>query len=53
MSTLADSEETDKMLHNAAFYQGLHCLLRQNRSSEKEIQYLLDNIICEPLNIYN
>ena len=26
--------------HNAAFHQGLHYLLRQNRISEKEIQYI-------------
>ena len=29
------SEDTDKMSHNAAFHQGLHCLLRQIGSSEK------------------
>ena len=33
----ATSEDPDKMPHYAAFYQALHCLLRQNRSSEKEI----------------
>ena len=27
------------MPHNVAFHQGLHCLLRQNQSSKKEIQY--------------
>ena len=32
------SEEQDEMPHNAEFLQGLHCVLRQNRSSEKEIQ---------------
>ena len=26
-------------MQNATFHQGLHCLLRQNRSSEKEIQW--------------
>ena len=30
MSTLANSEDPDKMLHNVAFHLGLHCLLRQN-----------------------
>ena len=25
--------------HNLAFHQGLHCLIGQNQSSEKEIQY--------------
>ena len=36
------------MPHNAAFHQGLHCLLRQNQSSEKEIQYILKIITCDP-----
>ena len=35
--TLANSEYPDEMPHNAAFHLGIHCLLRQNRSSEKEI----------------
>ena len=30
------------MLHDAAFHQGLHCLLGQNQSSENEI------ITCDP-----
>ena len=25
-STFANSEDSDEMQHNAAFYQGLHCL---------------------------
>ena len=35
--TLANSKDSDEMLHNAAFHQCLHCLLRQKRSSEKDI----------------
>ena len=31
-----------------AFHQGLHCLLRQNPSLEKEIQYFLETITCDP-----
>ena len=27
MGILANSEDPDEMQHNAAFYQGLHCLL--------------------------
>ena len=27
MSTLTNSEDPDEMTHNAAFHQGLHCLL--------------------------
>ena len=30
MGTLANSEDTDEMQHNAAFHQVLHCLLRFN-----------------------
>ena len=29
MDTLANSEDLDEMLQNAAFHQGLHCLLRK------------------------
>ena len=28
MGTFANSEDPDEMQHNAAFHQGLHCLLR-------------------------
>ena len=34
--TLANSVDPDEMPHNVAFHQGLHCLLRQSPSSEKE-----------------
>ena len=36
------------MPHNVAFHRGLHCLLSQTRSSEKEIQYFLEIITCDP-----
>ena len=39
MGTLSNSEHQDD---SAAFHEGLHCLLRQNQSSEKEIQYCLE-----------
>ena len=39
MGTFANSEDPDEMPHNVAFHQVLHFLIRQNRSSEKEIQY--------------
>ena len=48
MSTLTKSEDPDKMLHNAAFCLGLHCLRRQIRSEEKEIQFYLEIITCDP-----
>ena len=49
--TLANSEDPDKMQHNAAFYQdqGLHCLLslkRVNKAARKnKICMLLSKII--------
>ena len=46
MSTLANSVDSDEMPHNAAFYQVLHCLLRQKQSLEKEIQFHLEVITC-------
>ena len=33
----ANSEDPDEMPHNAIFHQDLHYVLRQNRSSEKEL----------------
>ena len=47
MDTLANSEDPDEMPHNRAFHQGLHCLLGQKRSSEREIQFLLEIITCD------
>ena len=35
LGTLANSEDSDEMPHNAAFHQGIHCLPRQKRFSEK------------------
>ena len=32
--TLVNSENPDEMPQNVAFHQGLHCLLRENGSSE-------------------
>ena len=49
MCSLANSDHTDEMLHNATFHQGLNCLIRQTRSSEKEIQFYLEIITCDPL----
>ena len=39
-----------KMPHKAAFHQGLQCLLRQKRSSEKEIKVYLEIITADPSN---
>ena len=51
MGTLENSEDPDEMPHNA-FHQGQHCLLRQNQSSEKEIQFFFENCNRSPLNIH-
>ena len=40
------------MPHKAHHFISLHCLVRQNRSSEKEIQFYLDYYLY-PLDIYN
>ena len=37
------------MQHNAAFHQGLHCLLRLNQTSGIEIHHNLENSTCDPL----
>ena len=39
MNSMANGEDEDEMLHDAAFHQGLHYLLKQNRSLEREIKY--------------
>ena len=36
MGTLVYSEDPDEMQHDAAFHQGLHCLLRLKQSSGTE-----------------
>ena len=46
--TTADSEDTDEMPHNKAFHQGLLCLLKQKRSSEKRLQFYLEIVTCDP-----
>ena len=35
--TSANSKDSDEMQHNAAFHQGLHCLLRLKQPSGTEI----------------
>ena len=36
MGTLANSEDPDEMQHDAAFHQGLHCLLRLLQTSFRD-----------------
>ena len=52
MHILENSEDPDEMLHNAAFHQGLHYLLRQKLSSEKESNFYLKIITFDP-SLYN
>ena len=47
MSALANSKDSDEMSHNATFHQCLQYLLRQNLSSEEEIQFYLEIVNCE------
>ena len=51
MGTLANSEDPDEMQHNAAFHQGLHCLLSFKEPSQTEVHvhYNLENSTCNPL----
>ena len=44
MGILANSEDPDEMQHNAAFHQGLHCLLRFKQSSRTEMGHNLERI---------
>ena len=38
----------DGMPRYAVFHQGFHCLLRQNRSSEKKFDMIFLIITCDP-----
>ena len=48
MGTVANTEDPGEMPQNAPFHRCLHCLLRQSRSSELEIYYILEIVICDP-----
>ena len=48
MYIMVNSEDPDESQHNAAFHLGLHCLLKPKESSDKEIQFYLKNITCDP-----
>ena len=48
MYTMVNSEDPDESQHNAAFQLGLHCLLEPKESSDKEIQFYLKIITCDP-----
>ena len=42
--TLTNSEYPDEISQHATFNQGLHCLLSQNQSSEKDHCFSLENL---------
>ena len=48
---MANSEDPDEMPLNATFHHGLHCLLRQNQDSEKEMDRFIVILTCNPLDI--
>ena len=48
MLTLANSKDPYEVPHNTAFHRDLHCLLRGKQSLEKEIQFYLEIITCDP-----
>ena len=50
MGTFANIEDPDDMHPNAAFYQGMYCLLRLKQRSGTEIHHNLENPTCDPLN---
>ena len=43
MGTFANSEDPDEMQHDAAFHQGLHCMLRLRHPSGKEKHQNFEN----------
>ena len=48
MRSLTNSEDSDEMLHNAAFHQSLHYLLGQKQSSGKEIHFIRKLLTLTP-----
>ena len=42
------SEDPDEMQHNAAFHQGLHCLLRLKQPSVLEIHHNSEKLSVTP-----
>ena len=48
MSFLANSEDPDEMPHNAAFHQGLHCLLCHEQLQRKNNIFNVKIRTCDP-----
>ena len=51
MSTIANSEDTDEMQHDAAFHQGLHCLLILQQPAGTETHQNLENSTFDRLKV--
>ena len=51
MSTFENSEDPDEMQHNAAFHQGLHCLIGKKDFQTKEFNIFF-NYNLTPLDMY-
>ena len=47
LGTLANGEDPDEIQHDAAFHQGLHCLLRLKQPSVTEIHHNLETSTCD------
>ena len=47
MGTLANSVDPEEMQDNAAFHQGLHCLLRLKQSSGRKTHHDLEMSTCD------
>ena len=45
MGTLTNIEDPDEMQHNAAFHQGLHCLLTLKQPSGTEIYITIQKLL--------
>ena len=48
MRTLANSEDSDEMLHDAAFHQGHDFLLRSNAFQRNKYIFFFEIITCNP-----
>ena len=45
---MATSKDPNEMPHSGAFHKSLHCLQRQNPSSDREILFILEILTCNP-----
>ena len=45
MGTLTNSEDPDEIQHNAAFHQGLHCLIGLKQPSATEVYITIQKLL--------